>query len=455
MQKREHDERGVGAVLIFVFVAIAGLVVFGMISLNTSTSQNRQVIGEKFNREARLLADSGLNQGAAKLKLDDSDGFNDSELTSDNPIESVTINGTVYSMHQWIDTFTMKTGRYYKVWIADNDDAGYTYGDASNDTITDDDTDEDRAVILVSKGWVVEEDGNKIVTVYLKAIYKMVSQKAAHAVVTDGNLSFNGSVSISGSDPCLHTNGDLTITGGSASCEGVATASGSVTGTFDDTLNGGTTGVPNSPIEAVHFFSADYYRSLTTDLGSSLVYDTSVDTIADGDCVRAPDAGTDCVEICNDTGAYTVYSPKSGSEICTEEGGNTNSSGVFYFDGPVEVDVSEVWAAAVLATGTITISTNDTITGTFDLPGVGFVSDADIVFSGSASIGVPENQMGIYAAGDIDFQGGGGRIIYGALIASGGGSSSVGGSVTFIYDNNFPPMNGPADGQLVSWTYMN
>lgn len=444
--ERKLERREEGSALVLVITLVATMVTLGYFSLYASVDLHKMVNKSKVNREAIYLAEAGLSEGASLLKLDDADGFNDNELTVAYPTESVTIGSSTYTVHRWIDTKTVEPRKKYKVWLINNSDAGYVSG-ASNDTIGADTADADGAVLLISEGWVEDNSGNVVATAYIKGLYKLVAYESKYAVLTKGNLQLGGNVSIDGSVPSIHTNGDLTSIGNSDSTEGGVSASGTVSGSVN-LIAGGTTGTGGQTTQDVPSFSAGYYRGLA----SSLVWDTAANPIGAGTCQRAPSTGSYCVEICNDAGTYEVKSPSpSGGAVCQTPA--INKGGAFYFNGPVKVETSGAWASAVLATGRITLQSGTQITGTLDLPGVAFVSDADVIFTGGVSIGSAGNQLGMFAGTGFDFSGGGNKTLYGPVIASDMASlTDLTGNITIHYDNNTPPKNGPPTGKLISWT---
>ncbi len=436
-----------GSAIILIVTLSASMMTIGTLSLYSAVDMHKMVSNVRTTHEALNLAEAGLSQGASLLKSDDTDGFNDSELTSTYPTEPVTIGSSTYNPHVWIDTTTVEPRKKYKVWISDNDDAAWVSG-PSNDTIVDNDTDSDGGVILISKGWVEDNSGNILSSAFVKGLYKMVASEPKYAILTEGNLALTGNVSVAGSTPSMHTNGDLTSTGNSDEAEGPVTASGTMTGSVN-LIGGGSTGTGSAtPADTPHF-SADYYKSQA----ASLVLDTSVTIIADGTCQRVPaSGGTECVEVCNNSGTYKVESPSSsGGAVCQTP--DTNKGGVFYFDGPLEVDTSGDWNAVVLAAGRITLKTGTELKGSPDLPGVALVSDADVVYAGGVEIGSATNQLGMYAGIAFDFQGGGNKTLWGPLIGSGAASlTSLTGNILIYYDNTSPPVNGPPIGKLISWS---
>ncbi len=441
-----EEERG--SALVLTILIIASLVTFGTISMYSAADKYMQVTKERLQRQALHIADAGISQGAPLLKLDESDGFNDSELTAAYPEEDISVGGTKYDLHRWIDTVNISAGEKFKVWLADNDDTTYVSG-RSNDTLSDDDNDRDRAVVLVSKGWIEDGAGNERKHAFVKGLFKRVPYDPEFALLTSGDIKMNGSISVTGSTPSIHTNSNLTSIGNADESEGAVTASGTMAGSVNLT-GGGSTGTGNAPPVDIPAITTAYYRSIAT----SIVRDTADSPILDGTCERVPAAGSDCVEICNSGGSYTVSSPASGSHaICKKTGSNTNAGGVFYFDGPVEVDTTDAWAAVVLAAGTVTLKTGTIITGSSDLKGVGLVSDADFFFRGSVTIGSLFDQLGMYSVGSVDFGGGGNKDIYGPIITNGTiGVNSLSGNITLIYDNTSPPTNGPLIGKLISWS---
>jgi hypothetical protein len=443
LRKPIFGERG--STLLLLMMLTGSMLTIGSLSLNSAVERYKMVSNERLQREALHLAEAGLSQGAAQLKLDDADGFNDSELTSAYPTEQVTINSSSYTLHRWIDTTALDAGKKFKVWLVDNADAGYVSG-PSNDTIVSDDDDEDGGVLLVSKGWVEDQDGNVLSSASVKGLYKLVPYPPEYSIIARGDLIFQGNISVTG-QPSVHTNGNLTSIGNSDEAEGAVTAAGTVIGSVN-LIGGGSTGTGDTQIADMPAFTPDYYKAIA----SSMVWDSDSDFLMEDTCERVPSTGPDCVEVCYDDDIYTISSPSPGAgALCKTPAGN--KEGVYYFDGDVVVNTSGAWAAAVLATGRITLTTNTEITGTSDLPGVALVACEDIVFSGNVSIGSSGNQLGIYACDGYNFSGGGNKVLYGPLIASEASFvNSMSGNISIYYDHFSPPLNSPPIGKLISWT---
>ncbi len=451
MKQYESKEQGISMLL--VMFILGPLLTIGILSLNMSVEKQQQITNSRLKRVSLHLADAGLNEGAALLKLDENDGFQDEELTAAYPVETMTVNSTSYDIHRWINTITVSDKRKFKVWLADNDDAGYVTG-PSNDTIVGNDFDEDLGVILISRGWIEDGAGNPRSISTIKGLYKKVSYEPKYAILSGGDITLQGSISVTGSQPSIHTNSNLTSIGNADITEGAVTASQTVAGEVN-LVGGGTTGISNAQVQDIPPVSAEYYRSIASNLVIDIL---NIMTVTK----RPPGGAGDLYESMDGTECLFLFRapPDAATTVNIEYIGGCPGSaaiqplkGVVYIDGNVTVSVDQPWNGVVLASGSIEFYTNTNIQGHIDLEGVAAVANAEIYFRGNIQIGSPTNQLGVYTATYFDFGGGGNKTLYGPIIATDGFSlSPLAGNISIVYDNNNPPKYGPLTGKLLSWT---
>ncbi len=442
-----------GMALLIVMAILAPLMTVGVLGLYSAADKSRQVTIERLQGEVLYLADAGISFGAAQLKLDDADGFEDNELTIAYPEETATINSTNYTMHNWVDATSMNAGKIYKVWLVDNDDTGYT-GGRSNDTFGSDNIDNDEAVVLVSKGWLEDGSGNELTGATVKGLYKRVPYEPKFAILSDGDITFNGNISVLSSIPSVHTNKDFVSIGNSDVAEGDVTASGTVSGDVN-LVSGGSTGISDAQVVDIPPISPDYYKSIA----KALVIDiTDINTVASQPPGGAGDlyenaAATECLFLFRapPNASTTVNIEFNGG--CPDSPATMPLGGVIYINGNVTVKVvGNSWPAVVLATGKIKFSTTTSLIGHPDLEGVAAVAGGEITFAGAVSIGTAGNQLGLYTASHFEFSGGGNKAINGPMISNGESElSPLSGNITVTYDNKTPPLNGPLIGKLISW----
>ena len=450
MGKRKPQESGIA--LVFMLMVLGPLLIIGTVSLNSAVSKHQQISMAKLKREAFHLADMGLTQGTVQLKQDDSDGFEDVELTSTYPLETVTVNSDSYDIHRWINTITVDSRKKFKVWLTDNDDTGYA-GGLSNDTIVSDDNDEDLAVVLISQGWVEDGSGNVHAYSTVKGLYKMVPYRSDHAILSGGDINLQGNISVLGSEQSIHTNSNLSSTGGSDVAEGEVTATGTVSGEVN-LVGGGTTGIGDVQVMDIPAISPEYYRTIANNLVIDILDILTVPKPAGAGVLQENFDGTECLFFYRDPPNDATTVTIEFNSGCPGSSATDPLSGVVYINGNVVVNITgNPWAGVIIASGDIEFLSNTSVQGHSDLAGVAAVSGGEISFTGAVAIGSPGNQLGLYTAANFNYSSGGNKTIYGPTISSSGSSlNSLSGNITIIYDSAAPPPNGPLIGKLISWT---
>ncbi len=454
IKKQVKNEQG--SAMVIIMMLIGSMLTVGTVSLYTAVDMRRSVTVTKFDRVALNLADAALMHAAMDMKtIENINNDFDPELDTVATKEIITVEGANYDIGNWVAAQTVEPRHKYQAWVTDNSDVGYVNG-PSNDTITNffllatDDV--DGAVVFIAKGWVEDGSGGEIATAYLKGLYKMVQYDPKFAILAGGDMDLKGSVTIQGSKPSLHTNGDFSSTGNGDFAEGAVTSSGATSGSVT-LLDGGSTGTGGQPPVEIPDFSAAMFKGLA----AALTYDATATPIVPGNSIRVSLTANTCVKISfNAPGTtYTIDPPKAGDALCNSAT-DTIEGGVFYFDADVVDDTGgQTFPAVIIATGDVKLNTNADLQGSTDLPGVGVVSDGQVAFSGTVTVGAsPGNQLACYAQAGFDFQGGGAKVINGPLIAGSAPSTvvSLAGNITINYDNESYVGIGPPVGKLISWT---
>ena len=235
-----------------------------------------------------------------------------------------------------------------------------------------------------------------------------ISKMLLPAVLTDGDLTINGNVGLTGSNGGVHSNDDLDLNGSAIDIEKNATASGgySVSGSPDI---GGVSG-GGRPTMAIPTFDAATYRPLA-------------DYILGADGRIRNQAGT---MVCNASGSasnceanYGWHYDGPGWSInngCPSAPTQVPLGATFYVEGAVRITGSGggVRRITILAEGSIDISGSATFRP--NAPDIMFVTDGDLDCSGSFSMqaGI-EGRILIKEQFDI----GGNIDVYGQIIAAG------------------------------------
>ena len=194
------------------------------------------------------------------------------------------------------------------------------------------------------------------------------------AIVTNGDLDISGSVTIDGTHGSVHSNGDLTITGGASDIEGTVTASGTYTGS--PTGSGGAAPLPLPTISA-----SDYLHYADFIL-------TSTGTMTDqaGTVLCTWSGGTPCNNWDFDSG--------SGEWSI---GSTAPPTGTYYVEGSVKISGSpgseeNPMQITIIAEDSIDMSGSPDIIP--DTPELLFVTDGDLEITGGLDIIDPSSFSG-------------------------------------------------------------
>ncbi len=285
----------------------------------------------------------------------------------------------------------------YEAFVMDDELAPTEDGNAVNDA---------NSTLIVQATGYAKEDGLTESKVVLEALLTPVSLPA---VLTNGDLDIWGNVDVSGTGGNVHSNADLDITG-NATVAGTATASGTYTGD-----PGGSGGAPPMPVPAIS--ASDYLTSADFIL-------TSTGTMTDqfGNPLACCNnwtfnAGEWRVSGAPTTGTYYVQ----GSVRMTGNAGSPGSPAQFTIIAEDSIDIS---------------GTGDIIP---DTPGLMFVTDGDLDFSGGRTMHAPGQ---ILVHEQIKLRGN--PEIHGQVIVENAASvstlvtdNSLAGNVDIIYNGGF------------------
>jgi hypothetical protein len=206
------------------------------------------------------------------------------------------------------------------------------------------------------------------------------------AIITDGDLEIAGTVSVTGGDDAdVHSNGDLTVNGGSASVSGSLTASGVYDGPA-----GGYGGAAEKPLPEV---SAEDYKHHADFV---LEDDGTMTCNGAGGCSNPTTGGTwgfgatICVAANDGNGCRTDWGWRfagGGWEMGSGGGApGTPQNGTFYAETDVSISSGPTLTMTLIAEGSIDISGSPNLTAhTNELL---FVTDGDLDISGGVETDV-------------------------------------------------------------------
>ncbi len=252
----------------------------------------------------------------------------------------------------------------YEAFILDDDaDAPDEDGNLLNDI--------NGTLIVRAIGYARDGTTDQTTKVVLEAL---IAPVPLGAIVTNGDLDISGSVTIDGTDGSVHSNGDLTISGGGSDIEGTVTASGTYTGS--PAGSGGAAPVPVPTISA-----SDYLHYADFVLTSSGTMTDQAGTVL---CTWS--GGTPCNNWDWDSGSgeWSISS-------------TAPPAGTYYVEGSVTIAGSPGSEATPMQ---ITIIAEDSIdmSGSPDMipdtPELLFVTDGDLEITGGLDVIDPLTTQG-------------------------------------------------------------
>jgi Tfp pilus assembly protein PilX len=445
------EERGVALIgVLLLLIMISALVAALSVSSETETLIVRNELAAG---QAQAAAEAGLNH-AAQVVTDyiwdwKANGFASVELAVDAVLANADA-GNVDGLTTCGDGLdacavehTMSAGLNAKYYIEIVDDATGSppamNGGATEDANPVDD--QNRAIVIRAKG--TAHDGTKVVLEALLAPFEL------GAIVSNGDLTINGNITVDGEAGSVHSNGDLTTNGGgnSASISGDVTASGDYNGSLAGAMGG-------QPVHKVPEVDPSDYREyadyLLTSAGLFKCDNSAGCTggYAYGATIR--DCTAPPANFCK-----TTYGIEWTNASSTWSFVNSHVSGTYYVETDADISgpgtMASPVALTVIAEGSIDVGGNTFLTPhTTELL---FVAGVDLSLNGGG------------ASGDIDTQGqvlvheqvaiGGSPFIAGQLIIENATNTAgspvtdntIGGSVHITYDGGL----GSATYSIVGW----
>lgn len=325
------------------------------------------------SRQAFYIAETGIQRVVNFMNYDANgsspgaafDGFND-ELDGSN----------------WPAEFANASfgGGTYTATIADNDD---------NDA--DLNADVDHTVKITSTG---SKDGTSS---SIEAVVLLPLFQPGYALITEGDLNANGAISVQGSGGSIHSNGDFTQSGGSATVTNGATASGTCTGSVCTASS-----LPKQRIPKVSVVDFKNYSNYILQNDGKLL-DVSASKLYKYESgAWVPDVGPD-----DGSGSYFASVTQLPTGLWKVNGSSV-PDGMYYVEGNVQVlNTPAAWQTSILSEGYIDFGANADVvnyTGSSspDVDEMFLVAATDIKFSGT-----PSNQIQglIYAGEQLEISG--------------------------------------------------
>lgn len=415
-----RDARGVALPLalmaLLVLAAMSGaLLTIGVSEVQISANLLR-------GTQAQFLAEAGLEDAFNWFRSDDNRVIN-APTPGPTTISGLSGPGTTLSA---VGTYSVQ----------------YMPGNSTGSTLT-------NSVLVVSTGTITSGS----ITIAQKVIRAIISNgyNSNDAVRTKGNLTIDGSVEIEGTCGNVHTNGNLTLSGGGIDIDQSATASG--TYTTSGSPNVGGTAAGSQPTKDIPTVDPAYFLDAAK---KALAANTIFQMKSDGKVLDG--AGTLLTTLTSGQ-TYNYFTYTSGTPASWSLSGNTGSTGTYYFEGNVSISggpgsSSTPWTVTVIATGDITVSGNPTVTP--HLKDTLFVAGLDLKISGNVKNDCSTCSAGVIAAHEqLDIAGS--TNIKGYVIAEDAASTSgtvaankIHGSVEIVYNCGLaPPIPGPL--QIIAW----
>lgn len=345
-------------------ITILILVVMGTLAVVATkwSSQDVKRTGKYYKtREAFYIAEAGVQQAIDLMNYDSTGNSPGAEVAAggfDNVLANFISNNSAK-----LTNVSFANGTY-NVTVTDNDD--------NDGDIADDD---DNTLVITSVG----SKGDFSVT--LEAIVTRRLFKGENAITTEGNLGGNGSFTVGGTNGSIHSNSEVTISGGSATITQGATATGSCTGT--GCVAGGVAPEDIPVIEPSDYLSYSDYI---------LKSDGTIQEVSSGNIYSytSPGGGHWSTSTTGDGDA--LFSGLRLQSGIWRASSSPIADGMFYVEGDFSTTGSPAgWQTTIIAEGYINFGGNADVANykdpndTADIQNLFLVAGTDIEFSGNPS----------------------------------------------------------------------
>ncbi|MFQ5830041.1 MAG: hypothetical protein ACE5JD_12930 [Candidatus Methylomirabilia bacterium] len=268
-----------------------------------------------------------------------------------------------------------------------------------------------------------------------------------YAIVTNGDLTVSGNVTVDGDCGGSHSNGNLTVSG-SVDLSADATASGTFSTSGSPSIGGiSGGGFPDEPIPNID--PADFLAAAKSTLPADQVFQMK----SDGQIL---DGNDNVIATLSSGDTFQGWTYQSAPSVNWSLSGNTGYDGTYYFEGNIDVSGSPgssttPWQTTLIATGDIVLSGGPDISA--HLTNTLFVAGLDMKITGN-----PGASTGLVAAHE-QVQIAGNPTITGSVVAQNAASTSntvnqpelsLSGNPTITYVCGMvPPIRGPL--QILAW----
>lgn len=374
-----RSEQGVALIIVLLLMAVLSGLATGF-AMNGNV-ESAMAVNEVYYAGARAAAEAGMNRAVEAIRIDNTTNLLAGADGAVDPVNAAAAvnadNGSVAFMLTGTSPYSLDANNqyWYTIKIFDDDDPELYGGVAltaaqlaamgENGIAV---TDTNDTLILRVAGL-----GPSNTVVNLARVLTSAESPASPAttsnpaVIVDGSLQISGNPTIAGDFGSVHANGDLAISGGSASISQNATASGNFSAN-PGWQAGGTQG-GNMPAINVPSVNAADYLGLATHL---LKTDGTVILVATG----LPVAGTG-------------WSLSGGS---WQISGNSAAAGTFYVEGNLDAKVSGSPGSAknpvplsIISTGSIEVSGNPYLTPQ-NSSNLQFITNGDLKLNGNTDL---------------------------------------------------------------------
>lgn len=378
------DERGVALVgVLLLLMMMSALAAALGVSGHTETLVARN---HQSATQARAAAEAGLNHAVEVVTTyifqwsSHPEGYANADAAVDGLLgntglltpEGLTV-GATYTLAGAVNTS-------YQAFVMDEDDPARgtdatTLPDAApadqEDGVAT--TDNNRALIVRAVGTSLN---NTVVTLEVH-----IGPIDLPAIVTNGDFTISGNATIAGTEGDVHSNGSLTISGGSATITGDASASGALNCASPCSQVAGdeTAGAIPLPVPAVRASEYRMYADYLLNSSGQIMCEAAAGCGAYADGALVCDAVADATT-CRNTYGWTWNSGSSTWNLSWNT--PTNPDGTYYAETDVSIsgspgDAADPVQITIIAVGSIDISGNPDLAP--DTPELLFVDRKSVV----------------------------------------------------------------------------
>jgi Tfp pilus assembly protein PilX len=357
-----NNERGMALVTALLLLTVLAILI--TVSTQWAASDVHRTAQYTKSRTAFYIAEAGIQTALHEL----------------NYTSGVAPGAASNGFGDELDGTTTNWGPYSNVSYG-----GGTFTVTMEDNVPGSSTDSDETVILSSTG---VRNG---VSVTIEALIHRGTYEADHAIITEGDLTASGNISVLGTAGSIHSNEDLNINGSTATITEGAT--GVVTCTGVGCI---ASGVDHEEIPTVNLSVYKPYANYILKSNGTIYDQTTLITYTytnpgggnwTGDDVSATNGNNEFKDI--------SHSTPGGDVLWTFNGNSKMDDGMYYVEGNAKVqNTPNGWKTTIVADGYIDFSAGGVyenydgtgpLTNTPDIQSLLFIAGTDIEFSGNPS----------------------------------------------------------------------